>query len=218
VQLQAELNRYWQERLKSEYQLLSHLEVEFETLYTRFVMPTIRGARSGGQSGSSLENIGSKKRYAGQIINSSGKPELVFKGLEAVRTDWTPLARDFQRELYPRVFNDKPVEELIRVTTSQLVAGELDDKLVYRKRLRRKLSDYQRNVPPHVQAARKSASPQRWINYVLTVQGPEPSEERVSDFDYQHYVDKQLAPVADGILHFLNKSYHSVVSNQIELF
>jgi len=222
VQLQAELNRYWQERLKSEYQLPSHLEVEFETLYTRFVMPTVRGAQGGGQSGgqggSSLENIGSKKRYAGQIINSSGKPELVFKGLEAVRTDWTPLARHFQRELYTRVFNDKPVEELIRATTNQLIAGELDDKLVYRKRLRRKLSDYQRNVPPHVQAARKSANPQRWINYVLTVQGPEPSEERVSDFDYQHYVDKQLAPVADGILHFLNKSYHSVVSNQIELF
>ena len=142
----------------------------------------------------------------------------MFKGLEAVRTDWTPLAREFQRELYARIFTDKPVDELIRTTTTKLLAGELDEKLVYRKRLRRKLSDYQRNVPPHVQAARKSAHPQRWINYVLTVQGPEPSEERVSDFDYQHYVDKQLAPVADGILHFLNSSYHSVVSNQIELF
>ena len=98
------------------------------------------------------------------------------------------------------------------------MAGELDDKLVYRKRLRRKLADYQRNVPPHVQAARKSSNPQSWISYVLTVNGPEPSDERQSELDYQHYIDKQLAPVADGILHFLNSSYHSVVSAQIELF
>ena len=210
-QLQSDLNQHWQQHLRNKFQLQSHLEVEFETLYTRFLMPTVRGAQG-------LENSGSKKRYAGQIVNDDGKAEVVFKGLEAVRTDWTPLAREFQRELYARIFNDKPVDELIRSTTSQLLAGKLDDKLVYRKRLRRKLSDYQRNVPPHVQAARKSANPQRWINYVLTVQGPEPSEERMSDFDYQHYVDKQLAPVADGILHFLNSSYHSVVSNQIELF
>lgn len=34
------------------------------------------------------------------------------------------------------------------------MAGELDAQLVYRKRLRRPLHEYQRNVPPHVRAAR----------------------------------------------------------------
>ena len=211
--LQSSLNTYWQQRLHDHFKLPSHLEVEFETLYTRFIMPTVRGAQSG-----TLENAGSKKRYAGRIINSKGMPELVFKGLEAVRTDWTLMAREFQRELYAKVFNDEPVEDLVRETTSRLLAGELDEKLVYRKRLRRKLSDYQRNVPPHVQAARKSANPQKWIDYVITVQGPEPAEEREAALDYQHYVDRQLAPVADGILHFLNTSYHSVISEQSELF
>ena len=133
-------------------------------------MPTVRGAQSG-----TLENAGSKKRYAGRIINSKGMPELVFKGLEAVRTDWTLMAREFQRELYAKVFNDEPVEDLVRETTSRLLAGELDEKLVYRKRLRRKLSDYQRNVPPHVQAARKSANPQKWIDYVICLLYTSPS-------------------------------------------
>lgn len=213
-QLQTSLNCYWHKRLQDNFQLHSHLEVEFETLYTRFIMPTVRGA----QHGSTAENTGSKKRYAGQVLNSKGVPEMVFKGLEAVRTDWTLMAREFQRELYANVFNDKPVEELVRDTTNRLLAGELDEKLVYRKRLRRKLADYQRNVPPHVQAARKSSNPQRWIDYVITVSGPEPSEERTSVLDYQHYIDKQLVPVADGILHFLNTSYHSVISEQSELF
>ena len=212
-ELQASLNNYWQQILSEEFALESHLEVEFETLYTRFIMPTVRGAQGG-----SLENAGSKKRYAGLIQKADESTTVIFKGLEAVRTDWTMLAREFQRALYTKVFNDEPVEELVRDTTSKLLSGELDDKLVYRKRLRRKLSDYQRNVPPHVQAARKSPNSQKWINYVVTTAGPEPLDNRTSQLDYQHYVEKQLMPVADGILHFLSSSYHSVMSEQSELF
>ena len=44
-------------------------------------MPTIRGMETG-----------SKKRYAGLSHN-----KMVFKGLETVRTDWTPLAQAFQK-------------------------------------------------------------------------------------------------------------------------
>ena len=237
--IQSDLNNYWRAELKSQYQLESHLEVEFETHFLKFLMPTVRGAHVGVKqvgvnqagvkqagvkqasvthSGALHEASGSKKRYAGQVMSSDGSVEVIFKGLEAVRTDWTLLAREFQRELYSRIFNEEPVDELIRQTTSSLLDGKLDEKLVYRKRLRRKLTDYQRNVPPHVQAARKSSNPQKWISYVLTINGPEPSDERQSELDYQHYIDKQLAPVADGILHFLNSSYHSVVSAQIELF
>ena len=39
-------------------------------------------------------------------------------------------------------------------TIAELMNGELDEQLVYRKRLRRPLAEYQRNVPPHVRAAR----------------------------------------------------------------
>ena len=121
--------------------------------------------------------------------------------------------------MYKRqVFNDEPVEELVRDTTTKLLSGELDEKLVYRKRLRRKLSDYKRNVPPHVQAARKSPNAQKWIDYVQTLAGPEPLDNQSNQLDYQHYVEKQLIPVADGILHFLSTSYHSVISEQSELF
>ncbi len=211
LKLQTTLNEHWAIVLRAEYQLQSHLEVEFETHYQRFIMPTVRGSESG-----------SKKRYAGLVRRAGADgdtdTEVVFKGLEAVRTDWTPLAREFQRTLYQKVFNDEPVEELVKTTTADLLAGELDEKLVYRKRLRRKLSDYSRNVPPHVQAARKHSRPKHWISYVITLNGPEPSDERESPIDYQHYVDKQLAPVANGILYFLDSSFESVTSAQIELF
>ena len=73
------------------------MELEFETHYRRFLMPTIRGSETG-----------TKKRYAGAILRDDGELEVVFKGLEAVRSDWTPLARSFQRELFRRVFAEEP--------------------------------------------------------------------------------------------------------------
>ena len=77
---------------------------------------------------------------------------MVFKGLETVRTDWSPLAQRFQQELYLRIFNRQPYQDYVRDYVRRTLAGELDDLLVYRKRLRRHLDDYQRNVPPHVRA------------------------------------------------------------------
>ena len=126
-------------------------------------MPTVRGERTG-----------SKKRYAGLVRDAGGEFEVVFKGLESVRTDWTPLARSFQRELYRRVFLNEPFEEYVRGTLDDLRAGRLDDQLVYRKRLRRPVAEYTHNVPPHVQAATKLARPGRWVSYVITRGGPEP--------------------------------------------
>lgn len=111
---------------------------------------------------------------------------MVFKGLETVRTDWTPLAQQFQQSLYLRIFKQQPYQEYIRETVRQLLEGELDSQLVYSKRLRRPLGDYQRNVPPHVRAARiadeqnlKLARPLQYqnggrIKYVMATSGRNP--------------------------------------------
>ena len=205
--LMDSLNQWWQQTLKEEYQIESALEVEYETHYLKFLMPTVRGT-----------STGSKKRYAGMIRDKNNDFSMVFKGLEAVRTDWTPLARNFQRELYRRIFLKEPFEEFVRSTATELMDGQLDDELVYRKRLRRKLADYQKNVPPHVQAARKMQKPGHWISYVITTGGPEPVSELTSPPDYDHYLEKQLAPAADGILYFLDTSFDSINDSQMEMF
>jgi DNA polymerase-2 len=142
-ELVEKLNTWWTDKLMQEHKLESQLEMEFETHFTRFLMPTVRGMPTG-----------SKKRYAG-LVTKNNKEALVVKGLEAARTDWTPLARSFQRELFRRVFLDLPFETFVRETAEAMQAGEMDEQLAYKKRIRRKLSDYIKNVPPHVQAARK---------------------------------------------------------------
>ena len=203
--LAERLNRWWRERLAEEHGLDSCLEVELESLFDRFLMPTVRGAATG-----------TKKRYAGLVRDGgAAAPEFVFKGLETVRTDWTPLARRFQRELYQKVFLDEPFEDYVRTTCEALLAGELDDELVYRKRLRRPVDAYTRNVPPHVQAARLQANPGSWVSYVVTASGPLPLEALDTKPDYEHYRDRQLAPAADGLLHFLGTSFETLTTDQL---
>jgi DNA polymerase-2 len=217
--LVAHVNDWWREHLAQAHRLESALELQFETHYRRFLMPTIRGT-----------DLGSKKRYAGQVQRPDGQLEMVFKGLETVRTDWSPLAQQFQQTLYEKIFNREPYQDYVRDIVRRTLAGELDEQLVYRKRLRRKLDDYQRNVPPHVRAARmadaynerhgRPLQYQRggWISYVMTMAGPEPLEARATPIDYSHYVAKQLQPIADAILPFLDDDFETLLTGQMALF
>ena len=205
-ELAKRLNTFWSKKLQEEHRLDSHLEVELETHYLRFFMPTIRGSE-----------LGSKKRYAG-LVRRGEEVELTFTGLEAVRSDWTPLAREFQRELYRRVFHDEVFEDYVKQTADDLFSGRRDRDLVYRKRLRRKLEDYTKNVPPHARAAQKSTRSRKWIRYVITTNGPEPLDNTPSPLDYQHYLDRQLAPAADALLHVKGTSVSRILDKQLSLF
>lgn len=218
-ELVAHVNGWWREHLASEYGIASALELEFDVHYRRFLMPTVRGS-----------DEGSKKRYAGLVAAPGGGEEMVYKGLETVRTDWSPLAQRFQQELYLRIFKGEPYEAWAADYVARTLRGELDELLVYRKRLRRPLADYERNVPPHVRAARMADAfhtaqgrpPQYrsggWIRYVMTTAGPEPLELRRAPIDYEHYLTKQLEPIADAILPFLGDSFARLTSPQRDLF
>jgi DNA polymerase-2 len=209
--LAAELTETLAREIREEHGVESHLELRFESHYLRFLVPTTRGTVKG-----------SKKRYAGTVRRADGSIGLVVRGLEAVRTDWTPLARRVQRELLRRVFLDEPFEEWLVELTHDLASGRLDGELVYRKRLRRDLDDYARDgAPPHVRAARMregGAEDDAHVDYVVTTTGPEPRDARHSPIDHGHYLDKQLAPACDIVLPFLGTSFERVTGRQQDLF
>ncbi|MBQ5941940.1 DNA polymerase II [Massilia sp. AB1] len=213
------VNGWWRKHLREELGLESALELEYDVHFRRFLMPTVRGS-----------DEGSKKRYAGLVTGADGGDEMVYRGLETVRTDWTPLAQQFQQGLYERIFKNQPFEDYVRGYVAATLRGEHDALLVYRKRLRRPLEEYQRNVPPHVRAARmadehhlrngRPAIYRRggWIRYVMTTAGPEPLETLHSPIDYEHYLTRQLEPVADAILPFLGERFDRLTSRQGALF
>ena len=104
-------------------------------------MPTIRGA-----------DTGSKKRYAGMIQEGDAQ-RMVFKGWKRC----VPTGRRWPSSFNRSYTCASSATSRIRIMCgrlSPLMNGELDEQLVYRKRLRRPLAEYQRNVPPHVRAAR----------------------------------------------------------------
>lgn len=223
IKLVNKINHYWQKSLRKDYAIDSFLEMEYETHFKRFFMPTVRGS-----------DKGSKKRYAGLIEKQTDqgiKSQMVFKGLETVRTDWTLLAREVQQEIYQRIFNFQPYETYLREVVHDLKSGALDEKLIYRKRLRQKLSDYQKNRPPHAQAALRAQEYARqnnesierysrggWIEYVITSNGPQPVEYNQEPLDYDHYIEKQLAPVVDALLMVVGTSLEKITQAQYELF
>jgi len=205
-ELAEELNRELEVYIREKWGVESRLELEFEQLYVRLLFPRSRSGEGGAM-----------KRYVG--LGESG--EVLFTGMEVVRRDWTELARELQKGLYERFFHERPVEGLLADTVTRLRASRLDEKLVYRKALRKDLSEYTSTTPPHVAAARKMRGrPGRLIDYVITTDGPEPAEERRSPFDYEHYVEKQLRPVAEPVLDLLGLRFERVIGDdkQMELF
>jgi len=216
--LQNGLNAFWQTCLVNEHNIESQLEIEFESHYQKFLMPTIRGSE-----------LGSKKRYAGLTQND----ELVFKGLEAVRSDWTSLAKEVQTQLYSRIFHGQPYKDYLQLVVHELTSGKRDRQLIYKKRIRKPLNTYVKNIPPQIQAAKLASeiysqanlnSPYEhggWIEYIITQQGPvaiECLEQAPFTINYEHYLEKQIAPVVDSILYFLNERFADLINPQQDIF
>lgn len=214
LELEHHINDFWQNYCEKHYGLTSYLELEFETIYSPFFMPTIRGSVTG-----------SKKRYVGQVRGESGS-QLVFKGMETVRSDWTELARQFQHGLFERIFAGESVKVYIKQIVGDLMTGKLNHLLVYRKRLGQNLSEYVKNIPPHAQAAQKYQldNPDKhfqrgqWIEYILSKNGPVMVASGPVTPNLDHYLEKQLRPIAESILPTINLTFECFLSGQEEMF
>lgn len=217
TKLAKKINKCWQIKLLQDYKIDSFLEIEFETHYSPFFMPTIRG-----------KTTGSKKRYVGKV-EKNGASKLVFKGMETVRSDWTELAHKFQTELFEILFSENYSPQLIVQAfdryVKKLYAGEFDSSLIYRKRLGQHLTDYQKNIPPHVKAAKQHLADNphlafqrgQIIEYVYTPSGAEYFIGE-HNYDYSIYVNKQLLPIAEMIVVDLGTIVSSLSDRQIQLF
>ncbi|MDR2053012.1 MAG: DNA polymerase II, partial [Treponema sp.] len=202
--LAAELNAVLAGEIKKEYGLESCIELRYEKAYRRFLIPPLRTLQDRGEA------RGRAKGYGGYLIREEGPPVVEVKGMEAVRSDSTPLARRLQVELLESVFRGTDEGEFIKRVTdvlAELREGRLDAELVYRKRLSRPPEAYTAATPPQVKAARALGwkGKRGTVEFVWTVNGPEPSADENHEvlshapFDYDHYTDSQVLPVARSI-------------------
>ena len=207
--IQDHINKFYDNYVKKNYNRKSFLELEFEKQYLYLMLPKTRG-----------QETGAKKRYAG-LLEKDGKEHLEIVGLEAIRGDWTEAAQDFQRELLMKLFHEEPIEKFIKSYVEKIKEGKLDDKLIYRKSIRKSLNEYTKTTPPHVKAARKLPKLEsNVIEYYITLDGPEPIQKLKHKIYYDHYIEKQIQPIANQVLTLFNKDFKDTVedSKQTRLF
>ncbi|MCF6149482.1 MAG: DNA polymerase II [Candidatus Kuenenia sp.] len=205
--LAKDLNEYWRKRLKENFHVESFLEIEFEMYFEKLCLPMARGFQGGA-----------KKRYVGRVKDSQGE-KLHFVGMEYVRSDWTELAKNFQYQLYERLFNNQEIETFVKDYISDLKKGRYDNDLIYYKRLRKNVREYTKTKPPHVKAAHMLSKEVGEVYYIMTMRGPVPVQLDHKDIDYVHYIDKQIRPIADSVLPLLGKSFDAIYgARQLSLF
>ncbi len=212
-QLAAALNEELAVLIGREYGLESHLRIRCEKIYRRFFIPRLRAVNGSSRGRAMLPGIGSEegaprgraKGYAGLRMEADGSHRVEVKGMEAARSDWTPLARRFQMEFLDLAFGLPPPSVLAaycRAKAADLREGRLDAELVYRKVLRRAPEDYASSSPQVKAALLLGRSGRRGsVTFVLTKSGPEPASRRSSaELDYEHYAVHQLLPIARAIV------------------
>lgn len=155
-----------------------------------------------------------KKRYCGLLPDS--RIEVV--GLEAVRGDWTGLAKEVQEKVIEIVLKEENPREAVsyvRKVIGDLKAGRIPlHKLIIWKTLSKRLEDYEVEAA-HVAAAKMlielgyQVGRGDKIGFVVVRGGEEKLAERVKPYimvespeelDVNYYIDKQVIPAAMRIL------------------
>ena len=207
--LAVELNAGLAQRIHELHAVESMIRIRCDVVYTRFLLPRLRAAAADAAD----EIRGRAKGYAGSVVTPPGgsqsteessAPRIEIKGMEAARSDYTPLARRFQRELLALLFADSDaatIDRYVRGIVSALLEGTLDAELVYSKVLRRPAEQYHHAAPPQVRAARALGwtTQKGRVDYLITTAGPEPVTARNAPIDYAHYIDHQLRPIWESV-------------------
>ncbi len=168
------------------------IELEFEGFYRRGLFVT-------------------KKRYA--LLSEDGK--MVVKGLEFVRRDWAPIARETQREVLRILLeeaNPEKAAKLVRDVIQRIKERRvtLEDITIYTQ-LTKRIKSY-KSMEPHVVAAQKlrergrEVAPGMIIGYIIT-KGTKAISQRaipvefakLEDYDPDYYIDNQILPAIQRI-------------------
>lgn len=200
--LAASLTNFFKETLEAKYGFAA-VSTNFRAHFHKMILT------------SEQQKHGQLRRFAGR----DAKGRLVQEGFEDVIKEWTEMAETFRDALLCQFLDNPKPDTWIVSFVDDLKSGSYDDKLSLTKRIRKKVEEYAKNAPPHIRAARMLKKPGRDVTYVFTQRGPVPVELEHKDIDYDHYISKQVKPVADSLLPLIGREFSKLSSpEQISLF
>jgi len=154
--------------------------------------------------------VAAKKRYA--LIDKKG--EMIIRGFERVRRDWSAIAKETQEKVLLAVLKDKSPEKAVRIVrriVKNIGEGKIghDDLIIYTQ-LTKPISEYEQ-IGPHVAVAKKiierggQVRSGATIEYIVTKgtgtisERSEPAED-AKGFDPEYYINNQVLPAAMRVL------------------
>ncbi len=168
-----------------------------------------------------------KKRYCGLL--EDGRVDVV--GLEAVRGDWSELAKEIQEKVIDIILREgKPDKAVkyIREIINKLRNGEIPlEKLVIWKTLSKKIEEYEVDIA-HVRVAKMlmragyKISKGEKIGYIICKEGEKLAEKAkpyifvkdYSDVDVDYYIQKQILPVALRVLKYFGVTEQQILKGE----
>ncbi len=197
--LEKEIKIHVTEFLKDiNSELPPNMELEYEGFYRRGFFVT-------------------KKRYA--VIEDNN---IIAKGLELVRRDWAPIAKNTQQNILMAILKEGNVDKAVKIiekVLKKVKSGNVKMKdLVIQTKITKKLSDY-KQIGPHVVAAQKlekkglKVDKGTIIQFVI-VKGKGPISQRAIPFenidgykyDAEYYIENQILPAVSRIMKSLGYS------------
>ncbi|UCD03979.1 MAG: hypothetical protein JSW73_05615 [Candidatus Woesearchaeota archaeon] len=194
------------------------MELEYHGKYKR-------GLFLGKKSGAG----GAKKRYA--LLSDDG--DIILKGIEAIRGDWSPIAKKTQREVVEIILKEKSVDKAAEYVKNLIDKLKSRDVQVYDLAIEATLTRDLRNYEfkgPHVAAAeiakRKGYFVRRGfiVSYIVCSGSGKISERvkltedaRVQDYDINYYINHQIIRSVYKIFELFNYPIEKLKSGQSEL-
>jgi len=173
------------------------MELELEGVFTRGFFTS---TDSGG---------GAKKKYA--LLSEDGSMKIT--GFEQVRRDWSPIAKDTQKQVLEHVLNERIDEavELVKTVIQRLKDGEVPpEELRIYTTLTKPPEEYD-STAPHVEAVKKAKDrgddieAETTISYVVTrgtgnISSRAELTKYAEDYDAEYYIENQIIPVSLRVL------------------
>ena len=155
-----------------------------------------------------------KKRYA---VIENGK--IIAKGLELVRRDWAPIAKETQENILTAILKEGDIDKALKIIEKNLKlikSGKIElNELIIHTQITKKLQDY-KQIGPHVIAAKKmeehgiEVGPGTIIRYIIK-KGKGPISQRANPYDFsdninydaEYYINNQVLPAVSRIMESL---------------
>jgi len=171
------------------------MELEYEGNFPSGIFVSLKGTESGA-----------KKKYA--LIDEND--EIVIKGFETVRSNWSPVAKDVQKKVLTILLKEGDAEKALKYVKKiieNIRKHELGkEEFEIRTQLTKPVEEYE-STAPHVAVAKRLIKegheivPGMVIKYIITSgKGTIGSRARVTeqcsneDYDADYYIENQVVP------------------------